>query len=370
MWNTSSVVRTGALTSLGILCLAITSPAHAQTGGKAPAIPKFQIQYWHVPGSVGNFSYTNVNNYGQIAGNYTDTNGQARAFLYKPQVNLTTAMDVEAMTANAGVPAGWRISGAVGINDHGVLLGTLTRKDPDTGVVTQWPYRLDTLAQSPAVVPLPNLPGVSEAFTVAINNDGDILCRYGGTPGSRSVFVFNPATQTVPYFLDKIVTNVHLGNSTTAGSAIVGGRYADGSLFRWVPATNMVANIGVSMVPFGMNDQGVMAGQYNGFAARLITAPPRTFSVSPVAWDVNNSNDLAISRGYLYRDDVGYVTIKNYLSGSTADLALWSAASTDLTYCLNERQSATGFSQIAGYLSFTDGSRQPYLLTPIAKPRR
>ena len=371
----SSSLRFRAIAAMAFLLMVIAPPTRLQAQPKT-AIPKFKLQYWDIPGRVGRASLSpgDLNNYGQFVGSYYDVNGELRPFLYEPQINPTSAVDLRSITQ---VPEGWEIEGVVGINDNGIIFGRMTSQDPETGLVEKWPFLLDTLADELVAVPIPDLPSqqlsslpndlqsLSTSSPIAISNHGDLLFRFSVAPGEGYALVFNPWEQTV-YYLDQLVSSVFLGNPIT-GPAIVGGRYADGSVFRWTPATGTIENFNLTMAVFAMNDRGVIAGQFNSRAARLITAPPRMFSNSVVAWDVNNSNDLAMSGGILFRDDVGSVTITNYLSGTKADRTRWSSATANLCLALNDRQPASGFSQIVGYITFQDGSQQPYLLTPIAK---
>ncbi|XZE35497.1 hypothetical protein SH501x_000995 [Pirellulaceae bacterium SH501] len=375
MQTMSSSLRFQTIAALAALLTVIAVPTRLEAQPKI-AIPKFKIQYWDIPGRVGraHIKPGGLNNYGQLIGNYYDANDESRPFLYEPQINPTSAMDLRSITE---VPEGWEIEGVAGINDNGIIFGRMTSQDPETGLVEKWPFLLDTLADELVAVPIPDLPSqllsslpndlqsLSTSSPIAISNHGDLLFRFSVAPGEGYALVFNPWEQTVNYF-DQLVFSVFLGNSLT-GPAIVGGRYADGSVFRWTPETGTIENFNLTMAVFAMNDRGVIAGQFNSRAARLITAPPRMFSNSVVAWDVNNSNDLALSGGILFRDDVGSVTITNYLSGTKADRNRWYSATSNLTLALNDRQPASGFSQMAGYLTFQDGTQQPYLVTPIAK---
>ncbi|MFO0975704.1 MAG: hypothetical protein U0996_04860 [Planctomycetaceae bacterium] len=367
-----------------IVLVGLSDVALAQKSRK-PAPPKFQLQYFNVPGRGALMSAADINNLGQVVGYYEDAVGQLRGFFYDPAISLTTAMDLEEMVLGAGVPTGWRLTHARSINDGGMILGEMAGTDPETGEPVRWGFVLDALSPEPTVIPLPDIPGVDEYSRlrpVDINNNGDILCYYSADGALWNV-VFNPFLQTGPWYLDQPVWGTYsnrMGNATASNGATVGVRLADGTLARWIPASNVLVNLGVgsNVTCLDVNDAGHMVGSYNNLPMRLITPPPKTFNVGTQltnwASGINNSNDVTISSGYLYRDDVGLVNLSSYLSGTTADRAIWTNAVIKGVGRITDRDVTSNYGQIMGTLSIrnADGTLyyQPYLLTPIAPARR
>ncbi len=297
---------------------------------KPPAIPKFQLQYWDIPNrdETHQPSVGSMNVHGQIAGFYVHNNGAYRGYLYDPKISATTAMDLESTFGTAGLPEGWQIERAVTINDDGVISGYMTTIDPETGVKRGWPFLLDTLADNPEVVPMPDVTAITSCYPTDFNNAGDILCRYS-LDGKTYYFFFNPALDSEPYFQDQpVASGVALSNPTANQPAQVMLRLLDGSLQRWIPEWNTLAAVGVSGIYVDdVNDAGHVAGQYQTRPMRLITPPPQKFGLGYAnAYSINNSDDVAIDDGYIYRDDTGYIYLKTYLSGSKADKALWASA--------------------------------------------
>lgn len=369
-----------ATTIVGLLPLT-SGTAHA--GKRKASPPKFQLQYFDIPGRGPLMASGDINDLGQVVGYYQDAAGELRGFFYDPEISATTAIDLETMIGGSGVPEGWHVTHAKSINNFGIILGEMAGIDLETGNKVRWGFVIDINAPSPTVIPLPEIPGVDE-FSVmrpmSINNDGDILCQYTAD-GARWIFVVNPFTQAEPQFLNQPVWDSYsskIANATSSHSAIVGTRLADGTLARWTPETNTLQRLEVNGTHAGINDAGHIAGYYNGFAMRLITPPPKTFNVGyqllPGAGGINNSSDVTIGGGYLYRDDVGLINLTNYLSASTADRALWTGALSKGVGGITERDSKSNYGRMIGSLTFRDSAgqlcRQPFILTPIVTNTR
>ncbi|MCA9038428.1 MAG: hypothetical protein KDA91_25055 [Planctomycetaceae bacterium] len=380
-----SLLRKLLLSLAAAMLLAGLSDVALAQKSRKPSPPKFQLQYFNVPGRGALMSAADINNLGQVVGYYEDSVGHLRAFFYDPAISATTAMDLEAMIDGAGVPTGWRLTHARSINDGGIILGEMAGSDPETGEPVRWGFVLDTLSTEPAVIPLPDIPGVDEFSRlrpVDINNNGDILCYYSANGALWNV-VFNPFLQSGPWFLDQPVWGSYsnkIGNATASSGAIVGIRLADGTLARWIPESDLLVNLGVgsNVMCVDINDAGYMVGSYNNSPMRLITPPPKTFNVGVQltnwASGINNSNDVSISSGYLYRDDIGLVNLSSYLSGTTVDRTLWSNAALKGLGKIADRNVTSKYGQMIGTLSIrnADGTLyyQPYLLTPIAPTKR
>ena len=132
--------------------LLIAFPAKSFAAKPAPPPPlppvRYHIQYWALPTPIPtkNFAMNTMNNLGQVAGWYVNAAGDQRAYLYDPEINPTAAVDVETEFAPAGIPAGWKIAGTIGINNHGLIVGYLSPVGTGYGAIRQlvswiWPQR-------------------------------------------------------------------------------------------------------------------------------------------------------------------------------------------------------------------------------------
>lgn len=369
-----------------LLCLAFVLNWPGEALAQIPAIPKFAIQYWDVPNRTGAMTLFDMNRSGQIVGYYADATGESHAFLYSPSVNRQTAFDFAATFGGAGVPEGWKYKEARDINDQGIILGVLTTIDPTLvdPVSGKRPVRgfiLDTRVPSPSIVLLPELVGISQYHPYHLNNDGDIVGRYWAEDGGRGFFFFNPAEHENLIRLDPIIATADLGERID-GIAMVGGQVnpRGTTVYRCIPelgVMNVVSNITNVWFVNGMNDNGSFVCWHQSVGPRpgrivgdkLETLAP--YNQAPL--DINNSNDVVLTGGYLYRDDRGAIALKLYLSGSKADLATWNSTSTVNLNLINDRDSVSKYGVMAGQLDFyvngVNTRQQPFTLTPIAKRR-
>jgi hypothetical protein len=96
-----------------------------------PPLPPvcYQIQYWDIPTPIPTklFGMNTMNNLGQIVSWYVNPAGDERAYLYDPLADRETArelaVDLETEFAPMGIPNGCKIASAVGINNHGLIVG-------------------------------------------------------------------------------------------------------------------------------------------------------------------------------------------------------------------------------------------------------
>ncbi len=352
----------------------------AAAAGK-PVIPKFQIQYWDIPNRAGSLAIWDFNNSGQVAGWFVHATGETRIYLYDPATIRTTATDLIDAIQGAGLPEGWRISqGQLHLNDHGVILGSMSTIDPNptTGVRDSWVYLLDTRSPSPEIVPLPAFAGVLACLPIGLNDNGDIVCSYKPESGPWNFFLYNPAIDDEPLFLDPMYRGVKLGEAIDGLPAMIGGRYGDGltTAYRAVPELGLFSTVpwsgGGSMFIQDMNSSGVFVGLNGNLnPVRLVGSTMQTFSLPsgtrPV--DVNESNDVLFNKVYLFRDDVGTINLRSYLKGSKSDLAIFTGASSVSTAKCNDRDLSTDYSQVCGSLTRSDGVVMPFLLTPVITSR-
>lgn len=333
-----------------------------------------------------------MNNHGQIVGYMTAANGERRGYLYDPSFDPDTAIDLNDIAV--GIPDGWKIAKASGINDHGILVGDLSPVGGTENI--RQAFTLDTNLPAPVVIPIgPALGDWSITSGSDINEDGDIFGYVVGDDDLKYAFLYNPGDPATPLFLSApIRTSLYAGylnnplqaaDGSITRPAQVAGRLDDGAFggsgtpFRWTtgvaletfPALN-------SPLIFGINDAGTMCGsvfvqQTSGsgkkksttsveYPIRLATSTPQILSGAPgrTAPDINSTADTLISGNILYRDDWAaygsYVNIAQLLIGTDAEKAQVASAGALL---MNDRDPFTSASQLAG---------KGFLLTPLPAP--
>ncbi|HRE99486.1 MAG TPA: hypothetical protein PLI18_03140 [Pirellulaceae bacterium] len=366
-----------------LLSLVTLWPAMAQA--QTPPIPSFAVQFWDVPGRTGAISLSQMNRFGEIVGSYYDGADRKRTFLYAPSISVTTAIDLENLCTGGGIPAGWTFDFALDINDQGIILGNLVPVDPTviepiTGLRPERGFMIDSQAASPSVVLLPEFEGIPKYRPLRLNESGDIVARYWVAGGSTGVFFYNPLLHDEPILLDVDAATVELGERVN-GVAMVGGQAnpRGTTAYRSFPElgiTTYVPNLTNVWWIYGMNDQGNFCGGYNAGPLSMRIIGDQLQPLSPTrtgAWSINNSNDVMLGGGYLFRDDRGTINLTSYLSGAKADITRWKSATTIMTTELGERDATTKYGRMAGYLAFyVNGvwqKTQPFSLTPVAKRR-
>lgn len=273
-----------------------------------------------------------LNNRGQVVGWYQDAQGQ-KGFLYDPSIP-GGVIDLSSLSL-PGIPAGYRISSAVGINDHEVLVGYLTNDFGASGA-HRIAFALDWAAESPVVDLLPNM-GSPFSYGRKINENGDILGiydtiqtaylfnpgLYAGDPAIRAlrdgqaVDFSNDTTSALP-FGSQIINNP-VGNSP----ARVAGKDSNGVAFRYTtglePNYEPFPDIVLGDNLGGINDAGTFCGVKNvrtmirknqyettrvpfRYTSAIDTLP--IDQAYAIAGDINNSGDV-VGNTALYRTEWG-----------------------------------------------------------------
>jgi hypothetical protein len=366
--------------AIAALLLLLLIPNFSFAAKPAPPLPpvRYQIQYWDVPSSNGFAYQTDMNHLGQVTGWYQLAGGEKRAYLYDPTVNVTTAIDLTSAYA-AGLPAGWVVSSAVGINDQGVIVGYLAPEGSPSHTPVRQGFLLDTLADTPQIMLLPDW-GLTYTYPKDINERGDILGVFKSPTGVWSAYFWRPGVDPSPTFLNSNVYNPdYLRLSSPAGSAspIVGGQLTNRTPFRWTPGGALQTISGhSSSFLYDMNDAGTFCGSgvtgrpARSYPMRLTGTTPTFLTSAPVnsaAISINNSGDVIYSES-LHRTDWGYLDLNKLVTGSTADLQDWNAATQAVLSHMNDRGALTNFGQIAGRLQFSNGTYAPFLLVPVPAP--
>jgi hypothetical protein len=384
-----TITRLGLVTCLLLFGFLLIGPPQEESSAarpKAPPLPpvRYDIQYWTIPGATSNsVSINGLNNPGQIVGWYIDLGGHRRGYLYDPEIDPVSAVDLESMIAGAGVPDGWTIIGALDINDHGIVVGSISPLG-DEGANVREGFVLDIHAPTPQIVVLPNFGDWDYTYARQINENGDVLGVYETASGTPGLYFYNPNDADSPYLLPNVQTTALLNNPVGTRPAQVGGTFPSGAPFRWTPQSNQLTTFG-SFVAYGgirgINDAGTLCGSLRKslttYPMRLNSLPAQQLSSSYGPWGqaINSTGDLLIATagtngGAVYRDDWGaygkYGELKKLVVGTSSEVATWQTASSVALYLMNDRDLPSNAGQITGFLRLSNGSFLPFLLTPVA----
>ncbi len=186
------------------------------------------------------------------------------------------------------VPAGYKGTWAVALNDRGDILGTASTEKPDTHATVVWP----SLGVGPIVIPTDE-----DARPADLDNDGTVLFNSSGRPytwrnGTVEKLVI-PAGYTVA--LARAIKN-----GTVVGSADAEG--VNGSTgFRWTSATSP-ERLADSSAGLRVNGSGLIAG--------ALTSEPGVSYGHPAVWQAPGSvaklplpDGFAVGRAYAIGDD-------------------------------------------------------------------
>lgn len=366
-----------AITGLTFL---IATGIAAKPGGGGSTLPKvrYQIQMWDMPHDAGGV-VNDMNNLGQVVGWELLESGAKHAYLYDPQVDPTTAVDLNAVVA---APEDWVIASAVAISDSGVIVGYLEPVESD-GTVRAG-YVLDTAAEAPALQPLPD---GEWAFTYprGINEDGDILGVYRKPTGLFGVYVYNPAVDTG--LIDLGVDLQHenycaLNNSTPTRGAQVALQVYDGSssgfATSWTRADGFTAPLpGSDTSVRDINDAGTLCGGTYAkpdnkgptrlYPFRYSTALEVLAYANRAAGRINSAADLLLGE-VLYRQETGFLRIDDLIDRNDPDSALWFTGHPTYPSDMTDRVAGPDLGLLAGRHELTDGTLVNFLLIPVSIP--
>lgn len=363
-----------AASTVALLAFAV-SPQPAFSGKPKPPPPppqpvKYEVQFWNSPGG-GYPNIDSMNNNGQVVGWYTTTGGSQRAFLYDPGVNPTVAVDLNSIVAP---PTGWVIASAVDINDQGMIVGYLQSTDGSQTVG----YFLDTLAATPALLPLPT-QGSTYSYGRRINESGDIAGVYRDASGTWGAYVYNVPSDTIIDLNVALQTaaSVDINNPTPAHDTQICLQIQDGSAFgapyRWTRGHGLERISGTNTRVVAINDSGTVSGStYSGKPSRQYpflysTSLQVLTAVQGQASSINSSGDL-LAAPNIYHGDQGFLQIGKLLDTADPDAAaLLSATGGNVGgLCMNDRIPGPDFGQIVGVTQLPNGGWLPYFLTPVA----
>jgi len=297
------------LTRIGVICLAaffIVSPA--SMGGKRDASITVLTSFDYPGTSTATFP-AEINDRGDIAGSFSDSDGLQRGFVRFANGRFTPPI-VPPFTVGD-------FTGADDINDSRTICGFFYEPDGVTvhgyfisqGVFTQFDIEG---AIYTAVVALNDLGD----FTGTFENDSSGSSGYVDVSGNLSLFTVPGAAFTNANSinnLDEVTGNYRIGIETTNHGFF---RKASGDLIYPIDFPGALGSLGT--IVSGMNDRGWLVGRYydsNSIDHGFLFKPPTTFlsfdypqAVSTRLTGINNRGlvcgeyqDLVARHGFIAR---------------------------------------------------------------------
>jgi hypothetical protein len=334
-----------------------------------------------------------ANNLGQAVGNYYPTPGVTRGFFYDPAIDPSVSTDLNDLDI-AGMPEGWAIQSAEGLNDRGGIVGILA---PSVGSPEDPSLRrgfiLDMTAEPPALLPLPNL-GSDRSYGTCINDNGDVVGVYDIGDGRYDAYFWHsglyddPMAPPAPVLtLGQIVHPgfISMNNAIGGQPAQVAGNLLISSAlrgFRWTPEQPLFEAFqqldGDVSTVHDINDSGTLGGW---IFAKLSKKPGRQYpfrfhtslelltgSDAGRAWGINNDGDLAAftsDTAYYYHNTLGFLKLTSLIDPNDPNAAIWSTARVNNARQVTNRD-GTGFGSVSGGLRRGDNDAHlNYLLTPF-----
>jgi probable HAF family extracellular repeat protein len=376
---------------LGIALLAGGLVVHVEGGKPQPPPPPppvlYDIQLWTPPAAFPHSLPIKMNKWGQVVGRCWDANGVSHGFLYDPSTDLDCAIDLSTLPI-AGIPDGWMIRSAVGINDDGVIVGSL---QPIGDLTKRKGYILDTRTWTLELLPDPQ-PS-SFWYCSRINNFGDVLVAYqDDTTGAWGARMYKRGATAWGPDAGVNATCIDLSNNEQVQVAL---QVVDGTNFglacRWTPSTGTlepIRNGRYTTVAYGINDAGTVCG-YAGakppkgpadlYPFRYTDSLEVLFDAGSYleAREINSDSDLLCWKGgtnfkyCVYQDTLGSLyDVDSLIDPNDPNAAIWCSASGGEVADMNNRIGTTGFGMLVGGITFSDGSYLGYLLTPVTPPQR
>jgi hypothetical protein len=381
-------------------------------GGDTTPPIQYEIRFLDIAGSESSYmSAMEMNNSGQVVGYYFHSedglDGKLDfgfAFLYDPALDdpsnpVGHAIDLNYLefNANYGVPDGWVIGGANGINNRGDIVGVLRPTDSKYGEGPRRGCVIDMNASPPELHLIPDQAFSSRAWAWRINEDGDVLGS-GDVDGKTHHYLYNPGWYgNAPAWFENFP-------ATTGNFLVLSDRWIDSQLnlvgpavigqdelgiFRIAPFAGSIERPDIDGGVWDVNGAGTFCG-FGKFEVRVgkkrteLSTWPYLYDTAPIlvepqysrAKAINAQNDLLVYTGlgtqtgnwYLNHSDHGLFQLDDVITGTPEDLAFWFSAHPGEIIDLNDRDvaaegaevSANHFGQILGY----HGSCV-FVLTPV-----
>lgn len=368
--------------------------AKGKPGGKPgdeppqpPPSLAYSIEFVGLPGSNDSYLY-DLNNLGDVVGGSYDSNGVWHAFLYSSSTGLTD------LTSHVDPNSDLQLGSLRGINDSGVMVGRAWRNG------TSEPIRM-TLSSGGAYAAIDDLGslGGSGGIAWSINNSGQIAGESHVATGEPRGFYYSPG--------EGMVDIGHFGGGQSAAKAINASGQVTGfartpgfyqQTFRYTPehlengqvVAAELQDLGTlwkryreGQRNFGddINDGGAVVG--TGFSEVRVNGshPDHAFLAIPgqkmmdlgtlgsgpnsTALGINNNSEVVgasqidQSGGYhafLWTDEFGMQRLEDFVTNLP----------TFFDGRLEEAVKINDVGQIIGHAAMADGTRQAFLLTPVA----
>jgi hypothetical protein len=384
------ISRRGLLAFLCALC-ALTSPALGQKGKPQPPPPPppvpvhYSIHYWQVPtGGTGWFNQ--MNNRGQAVGWYSLPDGSHNAWLYDPDVDPNWALDLNALGV-VGVPEGWVIASATGINDWGDITGyVMPTNDPSV----RRGYVINMRATPPELKLIPVPADWPSSYGGDINNHGMVLGFIMSPSADTGVYLYQTGLHGDPS--DELARDVGLNvrnpdniQISDTSPAMFAGQLIDWTVFRYTDGTattDPVLQAFPTLTGAGVKDIGAH-GDFCGYTT--VQVKRNTYQSVPFrvlgndlqvlsglgaasAYAINSRGDLLCAHSFadsIYWNAYGLFSLNSLVSGPATELTAWKNAASNSALDINDPDPFTGFSDVIGGITFSNGTKAYYTLTPV-----
>jgi probable HAF family extracellular repeat protein len=284
MSNHRKLLRAALMTLLVLALVCVTGHPVAAAGKPGPAV-KYTMTLLPALGSYV-CRVTGMNNHGDVVGIAAD-NALGRGFYC-----LAPYLQSVDLNASKNLPAGWRVTAAVDINDAGQISGNYRCTDPD-GTARDHAFVYDLAADQFRVIPQP--PGLPWSYAQGINNFGQITgeLQNDGATIAR-VFVWTPGSNPILLGIGYNASGLDIND---AGQLIYLGTAANGErhAFRYTPAPDPAYDL--------YEDLGVLGPLPDG------TSKSVAGGLNMAGQVVGQSTSTAGWRAYRYTDGVGMVNL-------------------------------------------------------------
>jgi hypothetical protein len=189
-------VQTVTLTAEASGFQSATTGLQVKNDESLPAI-EYEAEYIAGPAHlIGSLSvFNDINNLGECVGYWrSPDDGLNRACGYFPGRLSPAGQAIDLTTLDiAGIPAGYVLGSAVGINDFGQVVGYLTAVDTSNQYENRRGFLLDTTAEVLTLELLPDdNPAWKDTYARKINNNGDILGHFVRADDTEGAYLYHP----------------------------------------------------------------------------------------------------------------------------------------------------------------------------------
>jgi hypothetical protein len=388
------ITRGGLAACTLVLALILGAPAPQTFGGKPKAPPPptpvhYQIHFATLAeGGVEFFNPSDFNNRSQAVGWFlSSVDGQRHAWFYDPAVDSNHVIDLNTLVPAEDIPVGWIIGSAIGLNEHGDIVGYLLWKDdPNQNDPLRRGYVLNMNVSPPELTLLPDA-GLGYTFPKDINNQGIVLGTYripGDSNGNYGMYLCqaglysNQADAAVRDLGLTVTLTAFQRLSETLPVQFAGVMANGGDAFRYT-------DDGGPLELFPELERSVRGtNQWGGFCGSGLYTPPRgkqtrvpirvkgpdgdpefiTSLPGRIGLFVNSRGDLVIdgTEDCIYWDAYGLFGLNSLV----VDNALWKSATVIEVFAINDPidpANPKSFGEVMGRINFANGNAGIFYLT-------